>query len=102
MAKLESDVEKMLIDFCDAHFGLISVKSESLARGFVDRMVFDMRHKRIYYVEIKNKTRYKRTALQKEWAKIISMSGGEYHLIDGVDEMRKFIEGVLRWQNDTE
>jgi hypothetical protein len=92
---LEKDVEKMLIDACDAKFHLITVKSECVSKGFVDRIVFDLEKKRIHFVEIKNKTRYKRTALQKEWAKVIQLSGGEYHLIDGVDEMREFIRGVL-------
>lgn len=89
---IENDVEKLLIHACKK-VGIKSKKGNPQGdRGFVDRIVFHTKAHRILYVEIKNQTYYERTRKQKKWAKTITDSGGEYFLIDGAEEMKKFIK----------
>ena len=45
----------------------------------------------IYYIEAKNKTSYSLSPKQEYWKKVIVESGGLHFVIDGMDEMRNFI-----------
>ena len=87
----ESIVEKLLVRACKEK-GIKCIKGKIGDKGFVDRIIFQTFTHKIIYAEIKNETYYMRTPTQIEWAKRISNSGGIYILIDGVDEMRRFIK----------
>lgn len=90
---LENNVENYLVRKCKI-LGFHSVKSETITKGFVDRIIF-AKEKGIFYVEIKNKTNYQQKKIQKHWMNIIKQSGGKYFIIDGIEEMKQFIKEEL-------
>jgi len=92
--KIENDVEKMLVDAC-AIRGIRCIKGKTaIGTGFPDRIVFHRFRKKIYYIEVKNQN-YEQQLDQKEWEKHIRESGGEFFLIDGPVEMKRFIKGFI-------
>jgi len=89
MALLEKDLERELLKACKR---FMVIKSESLTRGFPDRMIFDTKNEQILYVELKNDTYYERSPMQKYWAKWITACGGKYFCKD----LEFFIENILK------
>ena len=94
MYKVENDVEDMLVKACK-RLGIRCPKGKSKNnKGYPDRIVYHRIRHEIYHVEVKNQTYWEQQVLQKEWQVHIEESGGKYFLIDGVEEMKQFIE---RW-----
>ena len=93
----EKSVEALLVNACNRN-GFKCIKITGVV-GFPDRIVFNTRNNEIHYIEVKNETYYQQTELQKMWQRKIQNSGGIFLLIDGEEEMKKyinyFIEGGL-------
>lgn len=95
MALLEKQVENKLIVACKRN-GIITYKGNPKGNiGFPDRIVFDIKRHRTFFVEIKNDTYYSQTDMQKLWQNYIETSGNKYILINGMEEMKQFIEKYI-------
>lgn len=94
--KLEIDIEKMLVDACNV-VGIRCIKGVAEGnKGYFDRIIYNTILQEIHYIEIKNNTYYTRNKRQKEWADIVKACKGKYFLIDGEEEMEKYIEMYIK------
>lgn len=91
----EKKIEQLLIRACQKA-KIECVKSEKIARGFVDRIVFNHHTGEIHFLEIKGGFYYQQTKHQKDWEDKITKCGGKYFYINGVDEMQKYIENYIK------
>ena len=95
MAKTEHALEQKLINACKK-VGVKNIKGETRNNvGYPDRIIFNHIIKQIHFVELKNETYYGQTVPQQAWQKTIEQSGGLYFLINGEEELKKYIYKYL-------
>ena len=91
MAISEKALENKLQKTCKK-YGIKTVKGDSRNNvGFPDRILFNPNTQQIHFIELKNQTYYKQTPPQKKWQEMIERAGGKYFLIDGSEELEKYL-----------
>jgi hypothetical protein len=97
---LEKHVEKYVQDLCKKNRSKCVKMIPDNETGIPDRIIFDRKNKKIYFIELKNETNYQLQKKQEEWKEIIEQCGGEYFLIDGIAEAKKFISNIFGSKNN--